>query len=53
MNVHDSEMLAALLVAEGWIRYRILREADVIILNTCSVREKAEQKVFSRFGVSA
>lgn len=51
MNVHDSEMLAALLETEGWIHVSDYRQADVIILNTCSVRDKAEQKVFSRFGV--
>lgn len=51
MNVHDSEMLAALLCSEGWTQTSDLQTAEAIILNTCSVREKAEQKVFSRFGV--
>jgi tRNA-2-methylthio-N6-dimethylallyladenosine synthase len=51
MNVHDSEMLSALLRSEGWAFTADLQNAEVIILNTCSVREKAEQKVFSRFGV--
>ncbi|MBN1879894.1 tRNA (N6-isopentenyl adenosine(37)-C2)-methylthiotransferase MiaB [bacterium] len=51
MNVHDSEMLAALLQSHEWVQVSDYHEADVIILNTCSVREKAEQKVFSRFGV--
>lgn len=51
MNVHDSEMLAALLKADGWSVVSNPESADVIILNTCSVRDKAEQKVFSRFGI--
>ncbi|MCD4653194.1 tRNA (N6-isopentenyl adenosine(37)-C2)-methylthiotransferase MiaB, partial [bacterium] len=50
MNVYDSEQLAAMLVAEGWVQVTDNEKADVVILNTCSVREKAEQKVFSRFG---
>lgn len=51
MNVHDSEMLAALLNSEGWTQTSDFMLADAVILNTCSVREKAEQKVFSRFGI--
>jgi tRNA-2-methylthio-N6-dimethylallyladenosine synthase len=51
MNVHDSEMLAALLKADGWRNVTDPENADVVILNTCSVRDKAEQKVFSRFGI--
>ena len=51
MNVHDSEMLSALLHSKGWTQTSDYMSADAIILNTCSVREKAEQKVFSRFGI--
>lgn len=50
MNVHDSEQLAILLKVNGWQAVTAPEAADVIILNTCSVREKAEQKVFSRLG---
>ena len=50
MNVHDSEKIHATLVEHGWIPAESPREADVVILNTCAVREKAEQKVFSRIG---
>ncbi|HPQ40160.1 MAG TPA: tRNA (N6-isopentenyl adenosine(37)-C2)-methylthiotransferase MiaB [bacterium] len=50
MNVHDSEKLAVLLKVHGWRPVTEPEAADVIILNTCSVREKAEQKVFSRLG---
>ncbi|MBN1297612.1 tRNA (N6-isopentenyl adenosine(37)-C2)-methylthiotransferase MiaB [bacterium] len=50
MNVHDSEQLAVLLKHDGWIPVMEPDGAAVIILNTCSVREKAEQKVFSRLG---
>ncbi|MBN1550090.1 tRNA (N6-isopentenyl adenosine(37)-C2)-methylthiotransferase MiaB [bacterium] len=50
MNVHDSEKLHGLFVKDGWQSVTDPEQADVIVLNTCSVREKAEQKVFSRFG---
>lgn len=50
MNVHDSEKLAGLMADQQWEKVEIPEDATVIILNTCSVREKAEQKVFSRFG---
>ena len=50
MNVHDSERMAGLLEQSGYIRIEDAIEADVVILNTCSVRERAEDKLFSRLG---
>jgi tRNA-2-methylthio-N6-dimethylallyladenosine synthase len=50
MNFHDSERMAGLLEAAGYEAAVDAAEADVIVLNTCTVREKAEDKVFSRIG---
>ena len=50
MNVHDSERMAALLQQKG---YRIVdspEDADVVIVNTCEVRDKADQKMLSAIG---
>ena len=48
MNVHDSEKVAGTLISEGYIKVNSLDEADLVLYNTCSVRNKAEQKVYSR-----
>ena len=51
MNVHDSERMAGLLEAEGYEPASAGAEtADVVVINTCSVREKAEEKLFTRLG---
>ncbi len=50
MNMHDSEKMAGLLSEEGYSPVDNPGEADIIIFNTCSVREKAEQKFFSELG---
>ena len=50
MNVHDSEKILGLLECEGFIRTANPREADLIVFNTCSIRQKAEQKFFSELG---
>ena len=50
MNVHDSERMAGLLEQAGYERTGDEYEADVIVLNTCSVRERAEEKLYSRLG---
>ncbi len=50
MNEHDSEKIAGLLARQGMVAAGSLDEADLFILNTCSVREKAAQKVYSRLG---
>src|SRR5262245_34583127 len=50
MNYHDSERMAGLLEQAGYDRTDDDREADVIVINTCSVREKAEEKLYTRLG---
>jgi len=50
MNVHDSEQMAQILSDAGYVKTDEADEADVIIVNTCSVREKAAQKVYSQLG---
>ncbi len=50
MNVHDSEKVAGALQAQGYRAVESHEEADLILYNTCSIREKAAQKVFSRLG---
>ncbi|MBR1889744.1 MAG: tRNA (N6-isopentenyl adenosine(37)-C2)-methylthiotransferase MiaB [Alloprevotella sp.] len=48
MNVADSEVVASVMKMSGYEPAETLEEADAIFLNTCSVRDKAEQKVFHR-----
>ena len=48
MNVHDSEKVAGTLVAFGYRPVESPEEADLVLYNTCSIREKAAQKVFTR-----
>ncbi|HVZ19396.1 MAG TPA: MiaB/RimO family radical SAM methylthiotransferase, partial [Terriglobales bacterium] len=48
MNVHDSEKVVGTLLAEGYRQVESVAEADLILYNTCSIRDKAEQKVFHR-----
>jgi tRNA-2-methylthio-N6-dimethylallyladenosine synthase len=50
MNVHDSERMAGLLEQAGYERTQDDGDADVVVINTCSVREKAEEKLFTRLG---
>lgn len=48
MNVADSEVVAAILSARGFLHTKDKNEADIILVNTCSVRENAEQRVRGR-----
>jgi tRNA-2-methylthio-N6-dimethylallyladenosine synthase len=50
MNVHDSERMAGLLDQAGYESTTEDRDADVIVINTCSVREHAEEKLYTRLG---
>ncbi len=50
MNDHDGEKLTGVMVQEGYVEVNSSKEADVVILNTCSIREKAVHKVFSELG---
>jgi tRNA-2-methylthio-N6-dimethylallyladenosine synthase len=48
MNVHDSEKVIGTLLSQGYRQVSTVEEADLILYNTCSIRDKAEQKVFHR-----
>ena len=48
MNVHDSEKVVGTLMQEGYRQVETVEQADLILYNTCSIRDKAEQKVFHR-----
>ena len=50
MNVVDSEWISTLLKGEGYVPVDDAEQADLIILNTCSVRDKAERKVYGHLG---
>ena len=50
MNAYDSERMAAMLAQEGYVLVEGPEAADLIVINTCSVRERAEQKVYSYVG---
>ena len=50
MNVHDSERMAGLLEQAGFEATDDQAEADVVVLNTCSVRERAEEKLYTKLG---
>ena len=50
MNVHDSERMAGLLETSGYDRADTDAEADLVVINTCSVRERAEDKLYTRLG---
>lgn len=50
MNEHDSERITGILEAQGCSPAQDVQDADMVILNTCSIREKAEQKFFSELG---
>src|SRR5262249_51204022 len=50
MNVYDSERMAELLSRNGFPQPGALEEADLIVLNTCHIREKAAEKVYSDLG---
>src|SRR6266540_4253617 len=50
MNVHDSERMAGLLEQAGFEPTTDETDADVVVINTCSVRERAEEKLYTRLG---
>lgn len=51
MNIRDSELLAAQLAEAGYVQATTAADADLTVVNTCSVREKAEHKLYSDLGV--
>jgi len=50
MNVADSELVESILKGEGYSKAAQLHDADVIFVNTCAIRERAEEKVHSQLG---
>ncbi len=50
MNVADTDRMELLLFQSGYLRTPHVEDADLVLVNTCSIRDKAEQKVFSLFG---
>ncbi len=50
MNVYDSERMEDALSGEGFVQTNSMEEADLVLLNTCHIREKAAEKVFSEIG---
>jgi tRNA-2-methylthio-N6-dimethylallyladenosine synthase len=50
MNVYDATRMADLLGREGFVETGAVEEADVVVLNTCHIREKAAEKVYSELG---
>jgi tRNA-2-methylthio-N6-dimethylallyladenosine synthase len=50
MNVLDADKMAGALERHGYVRAEGVESADVVLLNTCSIREKAKEKVFSELG---
>src|SRR3990170_4320772 len=50
MNVHDSERLAGLLEADGMVAADDAEDADVVVLNTCCIRENADNKLYGTLG---
>jgi tRNA-2-methylthio-N6-dimethylallyladenosine synthase len=50
MNVYDSERMTETLAAQGYLEASTIEDADLVILNTCHIREKAAEKVYSDLG---
>ncbi|MGH9303697.1 MAG: tRNA (N6-isopentenyl adenosine(37)-C2)-methylthiotransferase MiaB, partial [Acidimicrobiales bacterium] len=50
MNVHDSERIASILQADGMSRTDDLDEADVVVFNTCCIRQNADDKLYGQLG---
>jgi tRNA-2-methylthio-N6-dimethylallyladenosine synthase len=50
MNIHDSEKMIGVLSEKGYVSAENPEDADLIIYNTCAIREKAEQKFYSQLG---
>ena len=50
MNVYDAQRMADVLAPEGYVETATMEEADLVVLNTCHIREKAAEKVYSELG---
>lgn len=51
MNMHDSERMASTLAEQGYLEAGDMNDADLVIFNTCSIRDKSEQKAYSTMGL--
>jgi len=50
MNVYDSERMAEAMAADGYVQTDVAEDADLVVLNTCHIREKASEKLYSDLG---
>jgi tRNA-2-methylthio-N6-dimethylallyladenosine synthase len=50
MNVYDAQRMADVLAGQGYEETAVIEDADVVVLNTCHIREKAAEKVYSELG---
>jgi tRNA-2-methylthio-N6-dimethylallyladenosine synthase len=50
MNEHDSERIGGMLESDGMVKVEAIEEADVIVLNTCTIRENADQRLYGYLG---
>lgn len=50
MNVYDSQRMTDALAADGYVATEVIEDADLVLLNTCHIREKAAEKVYSELG---
>jgi len=50
MNEHDSARMGESLLRAGWVPAEAAERADLVLLNTCAIREKAEDKLYSALG---
>jgi tRNA-N(6)-(isopentenyl)adenosine-37 thiotransferase enzyme MiaB len=48
MNVNDSEVVASIMQANGYVITEVIEDADIILINTCSIRDNAEQRIWAR-----
>ena len=48
MNVSDTEIVASILQNAGYMSALSMEEADIILMNTCAIREGAEQKIWNK-----
>jgi tRNA-2-methylthio-N6-dimethylallyladenosine synthase len=53
MNVYDSQRMSDALAADGYQPTETIEDADLVLLNTCHIREKAAEKVYSSLAASA
>ena len=51
MNFSDSEIVASVLIEDGFQTTKVMEEADVIVVNTCAIRDNAEQKIRKRLNI--